>query len=388
MTWLWLLSIVGMLFGLGTMCLTMMDVARWKGTPGPHGPVRVIRQRNRVISVAGGVPAPDTMEFELRKEIWYDRLLKRHGLAFEAQTGHAQFDRTFFVLADDPAVAARLQHDHALCDHLLQLAGPGIPAGYRFARVVCAGGTLWGEYGWGKAFGEPDIDKLTGGLQLRLQAIAPSLPRETPGEKTTAQYVRRAALRLEQAALLLFLAGLAGLAMLWVTGLPQVIDRTGLWLYAAGVTAVFVYAIFDWGRRHMGRSPRAHRLAAIWLFFGIPGLLVCAMLWVRQLDIGLDRRTSHLRFGGVTGMHVHKGRKVPTRYSADVFLLPPEEVPGGHVEKLHLQLDAEDYGRVPIIGGIQVVEHPGLLGLRWIERVDEGDEWRRKFGLDQPPASR
>jgi hypothetical protein len=385
MTWLWLLTTVGFLFGLGTLCLNIMDVANWKGAPGPHGPIRVNRQRDRVMSVAAGVPAPDAMHFELRKEIWYDRLFKRHGLAFEAQTGHAEFDRTFFVLADDPAVAARLQHDHALCDRFLQLAGPGIPAGYKFARVVCAGGTLWGEYAWGKMFGEPDIPKLAGGLQLRLQAIVPSLPRETPGEKTTGQYIRRAALRLEQAALLLFLAGLAGLAMLWVSGLPQIIDRGRLWIYAAIVTAVFVYAIFDWGRRHMGRSPRAHRLAAIWLFFGIPGLLVCAMLWVRQLDITLDRRASHLRIGGVTGAHVHRGRKVPTRYSADVVLLPPEGVAGGRVEALHLQLDAEDYGRMHLIGAIQVVEHPGLLGLRWIGRVDEGDEWRRKFKLDAPP---
>jgi len=384
MAWLWVLSIVAFLGSLGWMALQMMDPARWTGTPGPLGPVRVNRQRDRVMSVAAGVPAPNAMEFELRREIWYDRLLKRHGLAFEGQSGHADFDRQFFVLADDPAVVARLQHDRDLCDRLLQLGGPGVPEGYKFARVVCAGGTLWGEYGWGKAFGEPDVAKLTGGLQLRLQAIAPHLPVATPGEKTTAQYVRRAALRLEQAALLLFLAGLAGLAMLWATGLPQVIDRRGLWLYAAGVTAVFVYAIFDWGRRHMGRSPRAHRLAAIWLFFGIPGLLVCAMLWVRQLDITLDRRASHLRIGGVTGTQVHNGRRVPTRYSADVFLLPPEGVAGGRVEKLHLQLDEEDYGRLPLIGGVQVVEHPGLLGLRWIERVDEGDEWRRKFGLDQP----
>jgi hypothetical protein len=386
MSWLWLLSVLVPLAGLGAMCLKMMDTAHWSGTPGPHGPIRIVRQKDRIVSISAGVAATNTMDFELRRELWYDRLLKRHRLAFEAQSGHAGFDQAFFVLADDPAVIERLRHDHALCDRLLDLCGPGVPPGYRFARVVCAGGTLWAEYGWTRPLVAPDVDRLTGGLQLRLQAIAPQLPFATPGEITTAQYVRRAALRLEQAALVVFLAGIAGLLVLLVTGLPQILDRRGLWSYAAGVAAVFLYAIFDWGRRHLGRSPRAHRLAAIWLFVGAPGLLVCAMLWVRQLDIGLDRRASFERSGSVLGLHVNKGRRGLRRYSADVLLRPREGDPDGRTEKLRLQLDADEYARLPRLGGVRVVEHPGLLGLRWVDDVQREPDWRRDSGgVSRPP---
>ena len=381
MAWLWVLSVVAGLGGLGWVCLQMMDPAQWKGTPGPHGPVRVTRNRSKVMAVFAGVPAPHALEFELRREIWYDRWLKRHGLAFEHQAGHANFDRTFFVLADDAMLVDRLRGDPTLCNRLLQLCGPGVPGGFKFARVACAGGTLWAEYGWTKPFMEAEVDKLVGGLQLRLQAIAPDLPTALPGSVSPAIAMRRAALRLEQAALLVFLAGLAGLAMLWATGLPQIVDRGRLWIYSALVAALFLVAILDWARTHLGRSSRAHRLFAIWLFIGAPGLVVCAMLWVRQVDITLDRHAGYLRMGGVTGVHTYSGRRLPRRYAADVFLLPPDADPHGRVDRVHLQLDVEDFGRLPLIGGVQVVEHPGLLGLRWIERVDDGDEWRERFGL-------
>lgn len=379
MTWLWILAALFNLGLLGLLMLRLVDTSRWKGTPGPHGPVRVTRNKDRVLAVAAGVAAPGALAFELRPESWFDRWFKHWGLAVEGQAGHANFDRTYFLLGDEPALVERLRQNRALCNRMLELSGPGVPPGYTFVRVVCAGDTLWTEYAWGRPFADADVDKLVGGLQLRLQSIARDLPTGVPG---AADAKRRAAKRLELAALGLFLAAIAIGITLWATGLPQIVDRGRLWAYAAVLTALCLLAVFDWARRHVGRSSRAHGLFALWALLGAPSALVCAMLLVRQANVWLDPYDGYLRFGGVTGHEVSKSRKLPRRYAAEVFLLPPDHGPNRGVDQLRLRLDREDFGRLPLLGGVQVIERPGLLGLRWIERVDEGDEWRRKFGLD------
>ena len=129
MTWLWVLSAVAPLVLMGFVLGRDIDAANWKGVPGPHGLLRVQRHKDRVVSVAAGVPAPGALAFELRKENWFDRLSKRKGLAIEAQAGHAQFDARYFLLGDDPVVVDRLQRERGMCDRLLELSGPRVPPG-------------------------------------------------------------------------------------------------------------------------------------------------------------------------------------------------------------------------------------------------------------------
>jgi hypothetical protein len=385
MIWLWVLSIVGPLAAVGALLLREIDPADWKGAPGPHGPLRVRRNKEKVISVAAGVPAPGALAFELRRENWFDRLSKRKGLAIEGQAGHRTFDDTYFLLGDDPELVDRLRRDRTLCNRLLELSGPRVPPGFRFARIVCAGDTLWAEYGWTRPFADAEVDRLVGGLQLRLQGIAGDLPTAPPGAPTPTELRRRAAMRLDALVLVLFLVAIGGCITVWFTGLPQIVDRGLLWAYSVYFTALLLGCVFDWGRRHVGRSSRTHRQFALWALMGAPSLLVCTMLAVRGLDIWADPHRGYLRMGGITDLDTYSSRKMPTRYAAEMVLLPPDHQPNGRVDKLRLQLDGEDYGRLSIIGGVQVVERPGLLGLRWIERVDGGDEWRQKFGVK--PAS-
>jgi hypothetical protein len=384
MIWLWVLAMVAPLVGLGIALSREIDPGDWKGVRGPHGLVRIRRNKKKVIGVTAGVDAPGAIAFELRRENWFDRLAKRRGLALEGQAGHANFDDTFYLLVDETAVIDRFQRDGSLCVRLLELAGSKVPPGFNLARIVCAGGTLWAEYGWSRPFADAEVDRLVGGLQLRLQSIARDLPTTLPGTLSRAEQKRRAGVRLEAAVLWLFLAAFGGGVAVWFTGVPQIVDRSRLWWVSAYFTVLALVGIFDWARRHIGRTSRTHRQLALWATMGAPSLLVCVMFAVRGLDIWADPHRGYLRMGGITGVHTYSSRKMPTRYAADMFLLPPDHQPRGRVDKLRLQLDREDYGRLSLIGGVQVIEHPGLLGLRWIERVDDGDEWREKFGLKKP----
>lgn len=352
-------------------CLRHIDAFGFGARASPHGPTHVFRNRGRVVFAGAGVPAPASLRFEVKAENALDRLAKRLGISVEGQMGHPAFDRAFYLMCDDPMTLAAMQGNRALHAALLDLVGGQVPAGFRFAGLRCADGMLHAQYRNARWVRDVDPDKLMGGLQLRLQRIAQQLPLRG-GDTAPADRRRRDTYLVTTASFGALFVGAIGSLWIQYSGLPQVIDRAALWWAAAALAALAVVAGWRWIWPRLGRTSRAHLALLQLVLIGAPGALLCAMILVRQLDIGLDPWAPVARTALSSQYRVHTYRRLPDRYSIDVQTMNALTQDPAPDYAATLKLDAPQ-AREAGMGFVRVVEHRGAFGLRWVERVTRDD---------------
>jgi hypothetical protein len=346
------------------------------GASNSHGPVHVVRNRGRVVFAGAGVPAPSSLRFEVKAENALDRLAKRLGISVEGQMGDAVFDRAFYLMCDDAVTLAALQREPALRTALLELAGGQVPAGFRFASLSCANGLLFAQYRNTRWFRDVDPDTLTGGLQLRLQRIAQHLPARG-GDTAPADARRRASYLVTTTAFGAFFVGAFGALWIHHSGLPQIVDAPALWALSAALALAWLVAGWRWTWRRLGRTSRAHLALLQLVVVGAPGAWLCAMILVRQVDIGLDWRTPLPRTGFIEGFHVHTYRRAPDRYSIDLRVADAEAGSWHQGYVVRVRLDDAQLAAAGSDGPVRLVERRGALGLRWIERVEHDEVLQR-----------
>jgi hypothetical protein len=355
--------------GWWVLCLRFADSVAFGARRNAYGPTQVMRNRGRVVFAGAGVPASASLRFEVKAENALDRLAKRLGISVEGQMGDAAFDRAFYLMCDDPVTLAALQREPALRAALLELVGGQVPAGFAFASLSCANGLLLAQYRNTRWFRDVDPDKLTGGLQLRLQRIAQHLPARG-GDPAPADARRRASYRVTTAVFGALFIGALG--SMWVehSGLPQVLDRSALWTVAAVLAATSLVAGGHWTWQRLGRTSRAHLALLQLVVVGAPGAWLCAMLLVRQLDIGLDQTAPRARSGFIEAFRTHHYRRLPDRFTIEVHVPEWVEDPSSRGYRASVRLDDAQLRAAGPAGPVHVIERRGALGLRWIERVE------------------
>jgi len=331
----------------------------WSGDRWGVGRFQRRTNKGQLIMLRVGMDTNSELDFEFKREGWYDRLAKRIGIADEPQVGNPVFDDEVYVIADEPRVAAFLAQDQALLLRMRSLVCAAT-RGFEFRRLVCRRGQLWvmlkpsggiadesGEINWALA---------------ELEALSNALP-AVPG------YGQRAFDRRFMITAVLF--GLsAGLALnaivqgfrLLMIHFPFTVDDGRLWTLSLLLGAVIVCALLFAALVLLGRSARLHLLMAEILLYGGFGGVGTAFIELRDFNMEVDPGPPTLLSAQVTGKHKHTGKS--TRYYLEVSDW------NGTGRTQSIQVDYSTYAGFSTGDALQVRQWPGALHVRWVERFE------------------
>ena len=321
-------------------------------------------QKGRTVALFVAAPVAASWRFALRREDAIDRLAKRVGLAVEMETGDADFDRSFYVDTYDPAVR-RLLADGRVRDRVLDLQGRLASLGGRLRRVFCEDGELQVEVTPYRA----DVARLereaVNHLALLVELIAEARPsRGETGARERIHHVRLGYLGP-------WLVGTVIALLVVDFSTVTVLDRTAL-IDAGAVAGGLAFLVFTlWALRHVGATPRRHRLMLELVLVALPSFFLSAVLAVRTATVHFDTAPAQLATIEEVSLHSRRARRDRQRYSVHFW-----RAPAGFGEVKKLDLDRATFARLMAVwpegrgGPATVPLHPGLFGLAWMDGAE------------------
>lgn len=353
-------------FGLVTLLGSIVLVHRhrredrWVGTA--YGRIHVEERRNpktgTVLQLWSRIDADPALDFELKLESWLDRLAKFLRLSNEAQVGRPPFDRLCYVVSDDPAIRARLRADPALTERLRDLVE--IRGDYHFHRLVCRNGRLRVDFK--PARKDPQLSGMLPRLQTHLQGLAELAPSSPSRHRARDPYLGRSLFLLALSGGLA-VSGFVQAVRVALFNLPFCVDVAPLWAYALPVAAVLVLALLVAALLLLAGTSRAHLVMLELLLVGGFGAIAVAWTEVRDFNIEADRTVATELLTTVQAKHERRGRR--GRHS---YHLVVTDWNGGRRTQ-DLRVSARLYARVRPGQSLAVLQHPGALGARWVERL-------------------
>jgi hypothetical protein len=308
-----------------------------------------------------GVSTPSALDFECKPETGFDRFFKRNRLVREHQSGHHAFDQALYVISDDHRVAAGLRHVRGLADDLLALSAAG-GAQFKFKRVTCRNGRLWLDF---SAIGQP------AGVDPLLQACAPALQRVAVALPSAGGSTGRDRLLLRSVLVLAASSGLAISGALHLVRLHMegafTVDLSALALSAAFFGSLLLLGLCALAALLLGRSSRFHLVLAELLLVGAFGAFATAYTELRDYNMEFDQSAAEEFSAMVTDKRESRRRRGGRTYYITVndWNGSDKAVERKVSKRMH---DAVQFGTM-----IKVRQHPGRLGMRWVEGLEDSN---------------
>jgi hypothetical protein len=363
-----------MWFALGIVTLVAITVGiawwrwdvDWKGEPLGAGRFKLHAHKGKVQFLRVGVASGVAVDFELKPEGWFDRLGKSVGVAVEPQANRRSFDDSFYVLSDDERLVRALRLDPELLSRLEGI-GRARVGGFRFHRLVCRRGQLWIVF---KPEGKPEghLEASSWAVQ-ELLALAAALPVLPPGQSHVGdRTVLYAVLLLALSSALALNGGVHLFRIMAMGYLPFTVDTAQLWSLAVVVAAVLLLALALATLFLLGRSSRAHLVLLQVLLLGGLGAAVTSFVELRDLNMEADRGKVQEFATVVQGKHytTHRTRRGGTSHNYYLELSDWAR-PGATYD---LEVDSSTYNARYLTQPLVVRQHPGFLGVRWVESVE------------------
>lgn len=313
------------------------------------------------IALRIGIEVDPSLRFELRHERWLDRLAKALGVVEEPQVGRAEFDRRYFIVSDDAGSRARLRDDVRMADRLAEMVE--FDAGYQFHHLWCRDGFLCVTL-------KPTAYAVSTEAPLfwyerRLAILADSLP--APAALPRAglppdRYFLRTVLLLATSTGLL-LGGALNLSRLMFVTFPASVDEWQLLSLALPVASALLMLLVVGTVVLLYRAARTPLVMAEVLIIGSLGALMTAYTGVRDLNISADHSMARAMPTQVLERREHRGRRGSRHYSLRVRDWNGEGGPR------RIEVRASQYRQFREGSSILVWQHPGFLGVRWIEGI-------------------
>lgn len=320
--------------------------------------------RGRVEAIFVAAPVAAAWDFALRREGALDRLAKRVGLAVEMVTGDADFDRSFYVDTYDPAVR-RLLGDGRLRDRLLDLHGRIASLGGRLRRVFCEEGRLQVEVAPFLADPGRLEREAVNHLALLVELVEGARPsRGETGARERIHQVRLGYLGP-------WLLGTAVGALVADYSTVRVLDRAKLLTAGAVAGGLAFLAFAAWAIRHVGATPRRHRLLAELALVALPGFCFAAVLALRTLTVQLDFAPPEVATLEAVSLYSRQPRRDRRRYSVHF-----RRAPAGFGDVRQLDLDRASFERLLAAwpegraGAATVPLHAGRFGFAWADGAE------------------
>ena len=353
--------------GVLTVVLASAGLAWWRGRTAWHGDLRVDgvqaaagKNKGKLIQLEVGVRTPTRLEFDLKPETAIDRWAKGVGLSVEGEVGHGRFDRTIYVVADDPQVVSSLRADRDIVDALLalfDLAGGSIT---KVKRVRCRGG-------WLRVLLKTDASAdaasmLTEGVAAQVKAAGAVLGTAGMGARPDPLWWR-------STVLVAIAGGLAVNAMVHglragVAGLPETLDKAAIWTLALPVGLVGVAALVAATLLLLGRTSRAHLVLLEVLLLGAPGAIGTAAVELRDLNIEADASEATTVDTDVRSRHESRSRKGGRSYHVTLSGW------AGHADGVEFRVSRDEYEALAPGTPVEARVRDGYFGWAWLESYE------------------
>jgi hypothetical protein len=355
---------------VATLCMLFYrGSARWSGSGRVAGvEYKGTSNKGKLQAVVVGAPTRASVEFEVKREGWFDQLGKSLGLSVEGQTGNRGFDDGYYLICDDEYLLVGLHHDPDLTEAMRDVFGFRATGAGEVKRLVCRGGKVRVHLGaTGEAGDEQriarDLAPMLLELSQRLDASAGTVRRD--------RLFGRAAWIGAVAWGLAITGALEGLRHAMSTDLPDTVSNAGLFRVALLPAAVVVggLALLAW--RWFARTSRGHLALGEAVLVGGFGALATSLALVADLNRELDTSTPRHQRAEVIDKHTTRSRKGGTKY---YLTLAGGAFNGGSIE---YRVDNRTYNTVPEHGPVVLTTHDGWLALEWvsaIERDPRGDD--------------
>jgi hypothetical protein len=338
----------------------------WSGTPHGAGRYKIATHKGKVQSLRVGVDTGVALDFELKLESWFDRAAKAIGISVEPQANRRSLDELVYILADDERLVRALRSDSALVERFERIARARVER-FRFHRLVCRRGQLWIDFKPEKDPGD-SMQAVDWALQ-ELPALAQALPALAPGRErgVDRQFLRAVVLLGLSSGLAI--SGALHVVRMWVVYFPFTVDRAQLWSLAAAVAAVLLLALVALVLALLGRSSRAHLVLLEVLAIGGFGALATALVEIHDFNMEADRAPVQLHEVTVLSKHVttHRNRRGGTSHS---YYLELSDWNGGG-GSIDVQVSSSDYSMHLMGQRLQLRQHPGYFGVRWVESIGD-----------------
>jgi len=355
---MWLLVGLLVMVAGGVSLVLIGREGDWEGERRGAARVRIQGDASKLTNVRVGIELPSTLDFELRRELWFDRWAKAMGLAVEQQLRRERFDRAIYLVSDETRVRALLLGKPVLADRMA-----GIPEGwlasFNFQRLVCRNGEMYVDLVRpGARSPSAHIDALIDEATRRLQALAAELPDERGLPPRRDRVFLRATLVLGVAGGLAT-NGVLQLTRMAFTYMPYMPDTGRLHALALPISVVTLLVLLTGTMWLVGRTSRAHYVLLQVLLIGGFGAYLSAYGLVHDANTSLDREERVELDMTVTGRHrVHHRRHTN-------YYLYVRSASGG--VPLPLAVSAFDHYRHSPGAHLRLRDHAGYFGVRWFE---------------------
>jgi hypothetical protein len=339
----------------------------WSGTPHGAGRYKLATHKGKVQSLRVGIHTGVAFDFELKLESWFDRAAKSIGISVEPQANRRSLDELVYILADDERLVRALRSDRELVERFERIARARIER-FRFHRLVCRRGQLWLDFKPEKDPGD-SLQVVAWALQ-ELPELAQALPALPAGRErgVDRQFLRAVVLLGLSSGLAI--NGLAQLVRMAVIGyLPLTVDTAQLWWLAAAVAAALLFALVAVSLALLGRTARAHWVLLEVLLIGGFGVLTTTFAELRDFNMEADGAPAQIHEVTVLGKHVttHRTRRGGTSHS---YYLELSDWNGG-AQAVDVQVSSSDYTMHLMGQRLQLRQHPGYFGVRWVESIGD-----------------
>lgn len=339
--------------------------ADWAATPGPGYSYRIDRNHKseKIFRARLALPTRAAVDFECKRESAVDRFFKRVGLAAEQQIGSASFDDTVYLVSDDPRVRELLRAAPELADDVAFLFANEGYSGFRLTRLTCRAGRVWLDF---KAEGEQlDAFGLFDWALPSLKRICAALPDPLlRGERPRDPMFLRSVLVLALSSGLAIHGGIQ-LFRMYLTTTPFTADTAQLrWLAVlAGLVVLGLLVALAFSL--LGRSSRLHLVLLELLLVGSFGAITTCLAAIRDFNIEFDSSVATVRPAQVHSRSTHRSRRGGRSYYLTV-----EDWNGGGERRIRVSSGLYESATPGHTVGIR--QHPGRLGIRWVDGIDYG----------------
>ena len=307
-----------------------------------------------------GVVTDQPVYFRIKRESRWDRLAKRLHLSVEQQFNDPEFDETFYVVSNHPALTLELAKIPALRNVLKALfrdpklwqlwaEGRHLVAEYRFSR----GDVAEGHYEHSETKGNivSALHELAGFLQ--------TTDHPTPRDP----YAWRAIVLVSLASGLLGLGIFELIRVGKLDSLDPLLDSWPLIHQSLAATGLLLFLWLVWAAFWLRGSAHAHIVMTEILLSGGAGLLLGTYFMARDFNCEWDPEPAAIYYADVLAREYQNNSKSPDTYSLTIrhrgIGWLPETIPvRGGVYAL-----AREGGQV------ELLIKPGRLGHAWLEQV-------------------
>lgn len=337
---------------------------RWR----PHG-VRDGLEYNygkdkngKVTSINIGISCPIGANFSIKRQSAIDSFCKKMKVSNEFESDDPAFDDLFYVISNNHQIQKILVSSQEFRNSIKQIFAKRFPA--QAKALHCRRGRLWVVLKPTNGGDEDSLKSVTGALKSGLGNIKRELEAlpKSQGALWHDPFVFKAVILLAVSSGMAINGATQLFRISW-SHLPVTYDLWPLFWDAVkfgsvGLGLLVVFSIY-W----LGRSARTHLVLIELLTIGLLGSVATAYTELRDWNMEFDKNPPVWIEATVVDKQTRKGRKGGRKY---YLVMNDWNCDCG---KYRMRVSYGLYDRSPSHGVIQVLQHPGRLGYRWIEDV-------------------